>query len=166
MKTISRKALSALLLCGLAQAEPPPGINVCTDAEGHTVYQQLPCDSDLPIVGAESSQVAIKTKPAPDRPRQSNIEQARKQHYVDARVACTLLIESMAAYSYRWTDGTFTPARFERAKWLAGSDSVMIWSGNQLELMNGLGSWLPHRYDCSYDTSSRQALSADVWPGI
>jgi len=129
------------------------------------VYQQLPCDSDLPIVGAESSQVAIKTKPAPDRPRQSNIEQARKQHYVDARVACTLLIESMAAYSYRWTDGAFTPPRFQSARWQKGSNKIMVWSGNRLQLMNGLGNWLPHRYECIYDSSRRKALAAEVTIG-
>lgn len=163
-----------MLLAGVCcHADPPPGVVVCETDQG-TVYQDMPCADDLPLVGVDEQPVADK----PGTQQQAadgsgfgrkltalTLSEIESEQYMDADVSCRVMIEAMAAYKHRWTDGVFAGRRLSSLRWADQPGGLVLWHGNKVEFMNGVGLWVPHRYSCLYDPETQRALKAEVQPG-
>lgn len=79
---------------------------------------------------------------------------------VGAYAACKSAISNTARFSARWTAVSI----FSKKRWADQGRGVIEYSGNDLELQNGLGIYIRHHYTCLYDPSSGSA-SVSVAPG-
>lgn len=81
----------------------------------------------------------------------------------DARIACSIRIERTAKYDFKWTDGLF--GRKFPDIFRGPEPQILALSGDSIELKNGFGNWIPHRYTCQYDPNRERVISLDVNPG-
>jgi hypothetical protein len=80
------------------------------------------------------------------------------RHMADAQTACAPLIEAYAKNNFEWTDGW--GEKFDKAR-LEGNGRI-TYLGNYIKFQNGFGAWSIMNYECTYDPSTKRALSATV----
>ena len=76
-------------------------------------------------------------------------------------VRCRPLVEGLAKYTYRWTDGwldTKFPSYLTSNK---GEPFVLTLVGDKIEFQNGFGAWSKMKYYCKYNVKTQKVL--DVW---
>lgn len=87
-----------------------------------------------------------------------------ERQFVAATVRCTHLIEKLAKYSYKWTDGMLS-AKFSRYRWKDQDKGVVIYFGDKIQYQNGFGAWQNMKYSCDYDPSTKQVLDVQALAG-
>lgn len=83
---------------------------------------------------------------------------------VDAIVACRPAIEAKAAHDVKWTDGFMVPM-FTQLAWVDDRHTVIEYLGDKVEFQNGFGAMTPMTYVCTYDTTAKSLVSAEVTEG-
>ncbi|MDE2788832.1 MAG: hypothetical protein OXI81_00185 [Paracoccaceae bacterium] len=78
------------------------------------------------------------------------------KHALAATFACQPLIESLAKYAYRWTDG-WLGAKLERFRWKDRKEGSISYTGDEVEFQNGFGAWSRMTYWCHYNPESDYA---------
>ena len=73
-----------------------------------------------------------------------------------ATFACEPLIESMARYDYKWTDG-WLGVKLERFRWNNRAEGSLSYTGDEIQFQNGFGAWLRMTYWCHYNPETRHA---------
>jgi hypothetical protein len=123
----------------------------CKDAKGE-YWSTTPCPA------GESHPEAHAQPPgeAGEPPEFSSRMQSR------AMGACDKAVERLAQHDYRWVARGWTGGRYSRV--VPASSTVLMLAGDQIELQNGFGNWIRHKYICTYDTESGKA-DATAEPG-
>lgn len=67
------------------------------------------------------------------------------------------MIEAKARYTARWTDG-FLENKFSRVSRAYEEEGRLVFHGNKVEFMNGVGGWQQMSYRCVYDPIAERAL--------
>ena len=80
-----------------------------------------------------------------------------EDHHLTATIRCQRTIEGMAVYDYEWTDGLLE-AKFDRYRWFDIGVGVVTYLGSELQFMDGLGRWIPIRYECDYNPDTDTVL--------
>ena len=83
---------------------------------------------------------------------------------IGASVRCVDVVERLARFSYRWTDGFLEP---KLTRWRAtGNPNVFTYLGDSLEFQNGSGAWWQrYVYECDYDVEAEVVIDARAQPG-
>lgn len=155
----------SILFCSTVQAQPE--VNLCVQDDGSVIYQDMPCDGDMPTVGQDQAMqknTSADNKPLQENDHDLNLDDINKGQFYDALVGCRPLIEARAQYKYRWTDGLLGQ-KLQLAGWHNKKNGSVIWHGNEIEFMNGFGVWIPHRYRCVWDSVSKRVISVAVVGG-
>jgi hypothetical protein len=87
-----------------------------------------------------------------------------ERHGVEAEVQCRRPVEGLARIDFRWTNGWLTP-RFSRFRWRNEEAGVITYIGSEIELQNGFGNWVRHRYECDFDTLAQRPVEVRAAPG-
>lgn len=83
---------------------------------------------------------------------------------ITAGIVCSDMIERMAKYSHRWTDG-FLGSKFTRFNPKQTIDGYARYHGDKVQFQNGFGAWQNMRYWCDVDLDANRAIRVDVTPG-
>ena len=83
------------------------------------------------------------------------------RHAVSATLACEPLIESMAKYTYEWTDG-WLESKFPRFAWKDRKAGALIYMGDKIRFQNVFGAWQNMNYKCEFDPV-KETVKAEVF---
>ncbi len=73
------------------------------------------------------------------------------KHRRSAEAACVQPIERMGPYGSDWRAG-FLGDRLTHFRWRDQERGMMTYFGDKISYQNEAGAWLPHVYECDYDT--------------
>jgi len=119
----------------------------CQD-DGGEYWQTSPCPP-----GEEHPDSAVKNS---DKPIRAITDDDR----ADAKVRCAVAVENLARYNFKWVDG------FWGNRWPHVTDvkAGVLLQGDSIEIQNGFGNYIRHKYRCLYDPDTKKAI-ADAEPG-
>jgi len=143
---------AAAIFLALSGPQAAAQIYQCPGQDGTPIYQQIPCAQDQPTV-AET--------PAPRPPPQAdkdinNASAWIDKHRFDGRIACSIAVENLAVHKHRWTAGIFGH-RFPTITLVSRKTGFILFAGDDIEMLNGFGAWLPVEYGCVFDPASGDA---------
>ena len=78
------------------------------------------------------------------------------KHSLAATFACQPLIESLAKYAFKWTDG-WLGAKLERFRWKDRTEGSISYTGDEIQFQNGFGAWSRMTYWCHYNPETDYA---------
>jgi len=85
-----------------------------------------------------------------------------KRYILDASRVCSDAIERQARFDHRWQASR--PDRFTTAI-VHDNGAEISYLGDELQLQNGFGAWLPASYSCRYDIESKVAVDVQMYEG-
>lgn len=83
------------------------------------------------------------------------------KHNVAASIRCAAPVESVAKYSYRWTDGMLE-LKFDKFRWYDRERGIVTYTGDKIQFQNGFGAWQNCYYECDYNPLSDTVLDVRV----
>jgi hypothetical protein len=121
---------------------------------------------------AEKARLAKAAKDEEDRKQKEAAEAACKtdlqcwgnKYSVEAAVTCQPIIERMAKWSYKWTDGMLEP-KFSHFRWKDKGRGTVTYIGDKLQLQNGFGAWGNVIYECDYSPATDKVVDVRVHQG-
>ena len=122
---------------------------------GCAVCVSLVPDPDPEVERARTARRAAEKKVDPCR---ADLECWSDKHHLDARMACTPLVEAYASYD---TDWDFL-ADFDREIWVDKAAGIVSYHGRDVKFKNGFGAWQRMTYWCDYNPSSKTASITDI----
>lgn len=87
-----------------------------------------------------------------------------ERHLISANSECRVPIERLGRYDSRWDKSVFEP-RFSHYRWKDQAQGIVTYIGDRISFQNGFGAWMPHTYECDFNTKSRAAIEARANPG-
>lgn len=72
-----------------------------------------------------------------------------------AMQACEKAVERLALRDFRWQARGWTGGRW--AMVIPEQGGRVVLAGDQIELQNGLGAWIRHKYVCAFDLNTGRA---------
>ena len=78
------------------------------------------------------------------------------KHALAATITCERLIESLAKYAYKWTDGWLGP-KLKRFRWKDRVEGSVSYTGDEIQFQNGFGAWRQMTYWCHYNPETGYA---------
>ena len=90
-----------------------------------------------------------------------NLQCWGRKHEAKAVLNCQLLIESMAKYTYEWTDGILE-SKFPRFAWGDRKSRTLIYMGDKIRFQNVFGAWQNMSYKCEFDPI-KETVEAEVY---
>lgn len=82
----------------------------------------------------------------------------------DAERKCKPLVERLAKYTARWTDG-WLESGFDTVRLQPPDFKTLQYIGSKVEFQNGFGAWQRMHYTCVYDPINEEAKSVNVTAG-
>lgn len=134
-----------------------------TDAATYRAHLQKVAEQALAekIAKAEEDR---KLKEAAEAACSSDLQCWAKKYAVEAAVTCQPLIEKMAKWDHRWTDGILEP-KFSRLRWGDKKRGIVTYIGDKLQLQNGFGAWGNVIYECDFDPKSDRVADIRIIQG-
>ena len=80
----------------------------------------------------------------------------------EAEAVCAPVIESLAEWSARWTDG-FLENKLETVMLMPPDYEQLKFQGSKVEFQNGLGAWRRMNYLCTYNPIDKVITDVGVW---
>lgn len=143
---------TAAIFLALAGPQATAQVYKCPGEDGTPVYQQVPCPDDQPTVGETPT-----PRPPPEEDKQIQDATAWiEKHRFDGRIVCSIAVEELAQYKHRWTDGLFG-TRFPTVTLVSRKTGFILFAGDNIEMLNGFGAWLPVDYGCVFDPDAGTA---------
>ncbi|OXS14895.1 hypothetical protein CGX12_11790 [Zobellella denitrificans] len=113
-----------------------------------------------------NSQTSGEQKKKPSTTEQCSLNDSQclfTQHNLKATIDCKPLIQRLAKYDYKWSDGMLTPT-FSHFRHDAAANT-MTYIGDQIRMVNGLGNEIRHTYECVYDMGAQKIVDFSAKPG-
>jgi hypothetical protein len=89
---------------------------------------------------------------------------AGEKGFVEASVKCPRIVEKLAKYSVRWTDGMLEP-KFSRYRWTDETKERVTYIGDKAEFQNGYGAYTAMIYECDMSADGKTVLDVRANPG-
>lgn len=105
-----------------------------------------------------------KQKDAEQAACKSDLQCWGDKNAISAAVTCQPLIEKMAKWDHKWTDGILEP-KFSRFRWRDKSQGVLTYVGDKLQLQNGFGAWGNVVYECDFEPASERVSDIRITQG-
>jgi len=98
----------------------------------------------------EDAQIAAETMRLVDLLCRESADCYGNKFYRQATAACEAMVQRSAKYDFKWTNG-WDESKFEYRKWGDQERGTIVYAGDRLQLQNGFGNWIVHRYACEFD---------------
>jgi len=138
--------LAGLLVAGSAAAQDYR----CMDDRGE-YWSTTPCRAGEEHPGTK------RQAPA----RQSSSIEITSEMEIDGATYCGVAVEQLARVDFKWTSWM---GRFRGNPSNVGDGTIMF-SGDEIEMQNGFGNWIRHKYVCVYDPIAKKVVDVGAEPG-
>lgn len=133
------------------------------DAASWRTHQHEEAEKAKAEIAAKAAEEK-KTKEAAQSACKSDLQCWGDKNAVMAAVTCQPLIEKMAKWDHKWTDGILEP-KFSRFRWRDQSRGVVTYVGDKLQLQNGFGAWGNVIYECDFEPTTERVSDIRITQG-
>ena len=122
-------------------------------------------DSDDPVEKSVTKPAKTKEQIAAENAEcRKTLQCWGNKHNIEAVIVCEDVIEKLAQYGHKWTDGMLEP-KLSHFRWKNKAKGHLIFSGDKIQFQNGFGAWKNYIYECDYDPGKKQVLDVRAQPG-
>lgn len=94
----------------------------------------------------------------------SDLQCAGDKFSFRATRACRPMIERLAQYDFKWTDGMLG-SKFPYFRWNNKEKHIITYIGDAIKLQNGFGAWQQYSYSCDYNFDLDEVVDVNGAPG-
>lgn len=138
-------------------------------SQAMTKFDKEVCDAYKNNADRNACYAEMNTTPDSQIPESTPVQkpqtkQKKPDYYTSVSVACPPMIEHMAKYDFKWTDGWFD-FKFQPRPLRTRDPDVVSYYGDKLKLQNGFGAWMNVIYYCDVNTKTGMIVNVRVKQG-